>query len=115
MPRNRTMVAIVFLTFFVMSLLTNILGMIVPDIIGSFKVSLAAAAFHPLRVLHRLRNDVGTCRLSGRTLSRKISDDRRIRRGNSGIAQLWAAPQLSRRGDFAVHHRIGNGHPADGQ
>jgi len=47
MPRNRYMVSIVFLTFFVMSLLTNILGPIVPDIISSFKVSLAAAAFLP--------------------------------------------------------------------
>src|SRR5579863_1172755 len=47
MGRNRYMVAIVFLTFFVMSLLTNILGPIVPDIINSFKVSLAAAAFLP--------------------------------------------------------------------
>jgi len=37
------MVAIVFLTFFVMSLLTNILGPIVPDIISSFHVSLTAA------------------------------------------------------------------------
>ncbi len=46
-PRNRHMVAIVFLTFFVMSLLTNILGPIVPDIINSFRVSLAAAAFLP--------------------------------------------------------------------
>jgi len=46
-PRNRYMVAIVFLTFFVMSLLTNILGPLVPDIINSFKVSLAAAAFLP--------------------------------------------------------------------
>jgi MFS transporter, FHS family, L-fucose permease len=46
-PRNRYMVAIVFLTFFVMSLLTNILGPIVPDIINSFSVSLAAAAFLP--------------------------------------------------------------------
>lgn len=46
-PRNRYMVAIVFLTFFVMSLLTNILGPIVPDIINSFQVSLAAAAFLP--------------------------------------------------------------------
>jgi FHS family L-fucose permease-like MFS transporter len=47
MPRNRYMVAIVFLTFFVMSLLTNILGPVVPDIINSFKVSMAAAAFLP--------------------------------------------------------------------
>jgi MFS transporter, FHS family, L-fucose permease len=47
MPRNRFMVSIVFLTFFVMSLLTNILGPIVPDIISSFQVSLAAAALLP--------------------------------------------------------------------
>jgi len=47
MPRNRYMVTIVFLTFFVMSLLTNILGPLVPDIINSFKISLAAAAFLP--------------------------------------------------------------------
>lgn len=47
MPRNRYMVSIVFLTFFVMSLLTNILGPLVPDIITSFNVSLAAAAFLP--------------------------------------------------------------------
>src|SRR5580658_1203430 len=46
-PRNRYMIAIVFVTFFVMSLLTNILGPIVPDIISSFNVSLAAAAFLP--------------------------------------------------------------------
>ncbi|HTT21344.1 MAG TPA: MFS transporter [Candidatus Sulfotelmatobacter sp.] len=44
---NRYMVMIVFLTFFVMSLLTNILGPIVPDIINSFHVGLAAAAFLP--------------------------------------------------------------------
>src|ERR1700724_10861 len=47
MPRNRYLVAIVFVTFFVMSLLTNILGPIIPDIISSFSVSLAAAAFLP--------------------------------------------------------------------
>jgi len=47
MPRNRYMVGLVFLIFFVMSLLTNILGPIVPDIISSFKVSLGAAAFLP--------------------------------------------------------------------
>src|SRR3982074_2826687 len=47
MTRNRSMVALVFLTFFVMSLLTNIPGPIVPDIISSFSVSLAAAAFLP--------------------------------------------------------------------
>jgi len=47
MARSRIMILLVFLTFFVMSLLTNILGPIVPDIISSFKVSLAAAAFLP--------------------------------------------------------------------
>ncbi len=47
MMRNRYMVALVFLVFFVMSLLTNILGPIVPDIISSFKVNLTAAALLP--------------------------------------------------------------------
>jgi fucose permease len=40
-------VALVFATFFVMSFLTNILGPIIPDIIQSFHVSLAAAALLP--------------------------------------------------------------------
>lgn len=47
MARNRYMVGLVFLVFFVMSLLTNILGPIVPDIITSFGVSLTAAALLP--------------------------------------------------------------------
>jgi FHS family L-fucose permease-like MFS transporter len=47
MARSRYMVGLVFLVFFVMSLLTKILGPIVPDIISSFQVSLAAAAFLP--------------------------------------------------------------------
>jgi MFS transporter, FHS family, L-fucose permease len=45
MARNRYMVVLVFLTFFVISLLTNIIGPIVPDIISSFHVSLMAAGF----------------------------------------------------------------------
>ncbi len=49
MPNRRrpSLVALILLVFFVMSLLTNILGPIVPDIIGSFHVSLAAAALLP--------------------------------------------------------------------
>lgn len=39
------MVSLVFLTFFVISLLTNILGPIVPDIVSSFHVNLTAAGF----------------------------------------------------------------------
>jgi MFS transporter, FHS family, L-fucose permease len=45
--RSRFMVGIVFLMFFALSFLTNILGPIIPDIIDSFHVSLAAAAFLP--------------------------------------------------------------------
>ena len=45
--RSRTMAGLVFLIFFVMSLLTNILAPIIPDILQSFRVSLAAAAFLP--------------------------------------------------------------------
>lgn len=45
MARNRYMVGLVLLTFFVISLITNILNAIVPDIISSFQVSLTAAGF----------------------------------------------------------------------
>jgi FHS family L-fucose permease-like MFS transporter len=45
MKRNRYLVLLVLLTFFVISLLTNILGPIVPDIISSFHVGLTAAGF----------------------------------------------------------------------
>ncbi|HET9698473.1 MAG TPA: MFS transporter [Terriglobales bacterium] len=47
MRRSYGIAALVFVIFFVLSLLTNILGPIVPDIINSFHVSLAAAAFLP--------------------------------------------------------------------
>ncbi len=39
------MVALVLVTFFVISLLTNVVGPLVPDIISSFHVTLTAAAF----------------------------------------------------------------------
>jgi FHS family L-fucose permease-like MFS transporter len=45
MTRNRYIVGLVLLTFFVISLLTNVLGPIVPDIISNFHVSLSAAGF----------------------------------------------------------------------
>jgi len=47
MRRSHSIVALVFLVFFVVSFLTNILGPIIPDIIQSFQVSLAAAAVLP--------------------------------------------------------------------
>src|SRR3984885_4287477 len=45
MARSRYGATLVFLTFFLISLLTNIFGPIVPDIISSFRVSLTAAGF----------------------------------------------------------------------
>ena len=47
MRRNYFIVGLVLLMFFVLSFLTNILGPIIPDIIDSFHVSMAAAAFLP--------------------------------------------------------------------
>src|SRR5712671_3457262 len=47
MNRSRFIVGLVFLIFFVISFLTNILGPLVPDIISGFRVSLAAAAALP--------------------------------------------------------------------
>ncbi len=45
MARRRYIINLIFLAFFVMSILTNILGPIVPDIISAFHVSLGAAGF----------------------------------------------------------------------
>lgn len=45
MGRNPRLVILVMITFFVISLLTNILGPIVPDLINSFQLSLGAAGF----------------------------------------------------------------------
>lgn len=47
MKRNGFIVALIFLIFFVISFLTNILGPLVPDIINSFSLSLTLAGFLP--------------------------------------------------------------------
>lgn len=47
MKRNYYLVVLVFVTFFVMSLVTNILGALIPDIRTSFALSLTLAAFLP--------------------------------------------------------------------
>ncbi len=47
MKRNYYMVGIVFLTFFVISFITNILGALIPDIQQSFQVSYSMVAFLP--------------------------------------------------------------------
>src|ERR1700722_5361192 len=45
MARNKFLVGLVFLVFFAISLLSNILGPIVPDIISNFSIELGAAGF----------------------------------------------------------------------
>ncbi|MBK7103747.1 MAG: MFS transporter [Ignavibacteriae bacterium] len=47
MNRNFYIVVLIFLTFFVISLITNILGALNPDVINSFKLSLTLSAFLP--------------------------------------------------------------------
>lgn len=47
MKRSYWIVSLVFLIFFVISFLTNILGPLIPNIIDSFQLSLAMAAFLP--------------------------------------------------------------------
>jgi fucose permease len=47
MKRSPGLVLLVFLIFFVISLLTNVQGPLLPDIIGSFHLSLAMAGFLP--------------------------------------------------------------------
>ena len=45
--RSRALVALIAVIFFVISLLTNIIGPLIPDIIRSFEISLTMAAFLP--------------------------------------------------------------------
>ncbi len=47
MQRSPILVALIFLVFFVISLLTNILGPIIPEVINSFHLNLTAAALLP--------------------------------------------------------------------
>jgi fucose permease len=47
MKRNTFLVVLVFLIFFVISFLSNILGPIIPDIVDSFKLSIGLAGFLP--------------------------------------------------------------------
>lgn len=47
MKRNTFIVVLIFLIFFVISFLTNILGPIIPDIIDSFDLSIGLAGFLP--------------------------------------------------------------------
>jgi hypothetical protein len=112
-PRKRYMVAIVFLTFFVMSLLANILGPLVPDIISSFKASLAAAAFLPFSFFICPWSDVDSRWFSGRTLWRKNRHDRGVPGGHGGIIEFRLAPGLSRGGVLAIRNGIGNGYAAN--
>ena len=49
MQRNYYMVVIVFITFFVISFITNILGALIPDIQHSFQLSYAMDAFLPFQ------------------------------------------------------------------
>ena len=47
MKRNYYIVGLIFLTFFVISFITNILGALNPDVINSFNLSLTLSAFLP--------------------------------------------------------------------
>lgn len=47
MPNKYYIIGLIFLCFFVISLLTNILGPLIPDIIDSYDLSLSMAAFMP--------------------------------------------------------------------
>ena len=47
MKKNYYIVGLIFLTFFVISLITNILGALNPDVINSFNLSLTLSAFLP--------------------------------------------------------------------
>jgi fucose permease len=74
--RNRYIVCLVLFTFFVISLLTNVLGPIVPDIIRSFHVILSAAGLLIFSFfLHRVWGDVDSGGISSGAVHGKAGND----------------------------------------
>jgi FHS family L-fucose permease-like MFS transporter len=113
MPRNHYMVAIVFLTYFVMSLLTNILGPLVPDIINSFKVSLSAAAFLPFCFFIAY----GVMSIPAGFLVERFSEKPvmvvGVPGGHCRLAEFRLSSQLRGSRGLAICDGIGHGHAAD--
>jgi FHS family L-fucose permease-like MFS transporter len=107
MPRSKSMIGLVFLTFFVMSLLTNIPGPILPEIIGSFHVSLTAAGFLAFAFFYCLRCDVRSRRFSRGTISRETGDGLRFPRQHNRRVSFALFPGY--RVAFASWFVIGTG------
>ena len=62
MKRNYYIVALIMLTFFVISFITNILGPLTPDIINGFNLSLTLVAAFTFCFFYCLRSDVDSFR-----------------------------------------------------
>ena len=112
MARSRYMVGLVFLVFFVMSLLTNILGPIVPDIINSFKVSLTAAALLPFSFFIAYGVVSIPAGFWVERYTRKARNDGRICGRNIRLSELRALSRLFCCDFFAVRDGRGHGDPA---
>jgi len=112
--RSGCIVGLVFVIFFVISLLTNILGSIIPDIIDSFRVSLTAAAFLPFSFFLAY----GILSIPAGFLVERFTEKPVITA--SFLAAMLGAlgfvlhPTLDRCG-LPLHHWLGNGHAPGGR
>jgi hypothetical protein len=84
MAGSRYTVSLVFLTFFVISLLTNILGPIVPDYDQQLSRPSDCRGISGFRFLHCLRGDVHPWRFLSGTIHRKTCDGAGFLGGNMG-------------------------------
>ena len=114
MARSRYTVGLVFLTFFVISLLTNIIGPIVPDIISSFHVSLTAAGFLAFAFFIAY----GVMSIPAGFLVERFTEKPVMVLAffgrDFGIAELRFIPRIPRSHRFLLHYRCRDGCSAGG-
>lgn len=111
------MPSLVFLTFLVMSVPANIRGPLVPKIISSFKVSLAADAFLAFCFLmaYGRWGSNHSRRLSRGAFHEETGDDCGLSGGNRRVNQFRFVPSLPSGCRLAVCNWSGHGRPAGGE
>jgi FHS family L-fucose permease-like MFS transporter len=112
--RNYYIVALIMLTFFVISFLTNVIGALNPDFIKGFDLSLTLAAFLPFRVFYCLRSGIYPDGYAARKIQGKKDHDRRFCGGLCRVAAAGRNPQLYQCDHLTFPHRQWHGDVAGG-
>ena len=112
--RSALLVGLVFLTFFVISFVTNILGPLVPDIIRDFRVSQGMAGMLPFSffIAYGVLSIPG--RLPGRALGRKAAHDRLVPGLHRRCALVRTLAHVPGLGAVIVRNRLRNGRAPGG-